>query len=234
MGLFDYIEVEDEIELPKPDNFELKNLEFQTKSLDCSMSTYIIASDRCLYEERRISPLDEEVEKERKKIDFHGIIDFGAYEQTDLVDHFIDYQAKFTDGVLSDIKLIKYETKHHESIKKRLNEIREKQEEKINSFFFKLQKYLIIYPLKLFGFDFRSNVLGDFLSKNCIFSFHCPKIHFGFGQKISFIFPKFYGILIDQTTTDISFKKSEYSKEITFKILGFGFRILFFKEISIY
>lgn len=229
MGLFDYIEVEDEIELPKPDNFELKNLEFQTKSLECSMLNYIIANDRCLYVEQRISPLDEEVKKERKKIDFHGIIDFGAYEQTDLVDHIIDYQAKFTDGVLSDIKLIKYETQFHESIKERMKKLHEKQEK--NSFFFRLQKYLIIYPLRLFGLEFHANGIGVFRSKNCAFSFHCPKIYFGFGTESSFD-SKFYGLWLDSTTTDISFKKSKYTKEIKFKILGFGFAVSFFKEFN--
>ncbi len=225
MGMFDYIKIEDQIDLPKPENFEFDDLEFQTKSLDCTMNTYIIANDRFLYKENTFQE-----NSKRTKVEFHGTIDFGSYEQTDLVDHILDYRAKFTDGTLTEIKLIKYETQFHESIKQKLENIKAKQKKYNNRLCLRLQR-LLVYPLNILGLNLSSNSLGEFRNKNCYIGFYCPKIVFNCG-KTKGLEEAIYGFRIDALTTDISFYNSKTLKEISFRILGFGIVFKFLKEFN--
>lgn len=227
MGMFDYIKFEDISILPKPEGFELnmEGLEFQTKSLDNALYLYEIGQDKYLYREDGPFKEDQKEPRRRCRVDFHGIINFGAYEVTDLIDYHLEYEAKFTDNILKNVKLLSYKTYNHESKEARIKQIIEKSKKENNRLSRKLllfvQKILVVYPLKVFGFNFTSNMLGVLRDGNHSLSFYCPKVVLGYKNN----FRKIYGISIDQLITEICFSKSLASKEFSFKILGFGFTL---------
>lgn len=231
MGMFDSVRFEDVSMLPKPDkdfSLDLNSLDFQTKSLDNALYLYTIGKDKHLYQENGPFFEEEESEKKEKKlINFHGILNFGAYHSTDLIDYSVEYKAKFTDGVLQDIELLSYKIYHHESKKIKIEKYKEeykkeknKTSNKIISF---LQNVLIIYPFKLLGINFVSNMRGIFRSKKLALCFYVPKFTL-IALKNSF------GISLDKTTTELSFNKGLISTEFCFKIFGFGFMITKFKK----
>lgn len=229
--MFDYLKIEDQIHLPWPNDFPVEfkdlKLEFQTKSLDRTLSLYTIANDKHLYQEDSLKE-DPEV---KRLIDFHGTINFGAYHCTDLVDYSLDYEAKFTDGMLQDIKLISSKVIDHESRKLRIKEILEKSNKENNKIFTKLlfliQKILVIYPLMILGIRFTSTRLGVFWCGEYLLSFYCPKVILGCKKVFR---DTYYGISIDKITTEVCFVKNFASKEFSFKILGVGFSLTKFKD----
>jgi hypothetical protein len=230
MGMFDSVRFEDVSMLPKPDkdfSLDLNSLDFQTKSLDNALYLFEISKDKYLY--REDGPFREDpTEPSRKcRVDFHGILNFGAYHSTDLIDYSVEYKAKFTDGVLQDIELLSYNIYHHESKKIKIEEYKKeykKEKNKIsNKIISFLQNVLIIYPFKLLGINFVSNVRGIFRSKKLALCFYVPKFTL-IALKTSF------GISLDKTATELSFNKGLISTEFCFKIFGFGFMITKFKE----
>lgn len=83
MGMFDSVRCERELPgQPKPPT----KAWLQTKDFCCALDTYTITADGKL-----IGPDGQ--------VDFHGMMDFGAFED----DISYDYRAKFTDGQLVEI-----------------------------------------------------------------------------------------------------------------------------------
>lgn len=84
MGMFDTVRCEVSLPgNPQPP----PNAWMQTKDFHCLLDTYTIRADGSL-----IGPKGE-------RIDYHGMLDFGAYEN----EISYDYRAKFTDGALVEI-----------------------------------------------------------------------------------------------------------------------------------
>lgn len=233
MGMFDYITVENKVILPLPLDFDmdLKTFEFQTKSLDRAMFLYTIGNDGFLYQENYIESV-ESTEKTvvvgkalRKKIDFHGMIEFGAYHTTDLIDYSLEYEAKFTDGVLQGIKLLSFDKYEHKSRSESMKEFLEKVEKRKNSLLYKtvmlLQKLLIVYPLKLFRSDFSAKNIGMVSSNDCTIAFYKPRFS---KTKINTDYAKGYSLLLE-TTNELSHRKYDTGSSFTAKLLGFGFSI---------
>lgn len=126
MGMFDYIKIKKE-HLPLNQEINSLNLnwddvEFQTKSLDNCLSTYIIDSNGDIFYEKVIGTWKEIPEEERKykwnlyefeekekqleKINFHGILEFYCFEQiSDDKNISIDFLAYFIYGKLDKIEL---------------------------------------------------------------------------------------------------------------------------------
>jgi hypothetical protein len=236
MGMFDSIRFENSSMLPKPENFELdlEKLDFQTKSLENALYVYEISEDKFLYKKDELfreNPTNEPVKKH--KVDFHGIINFGAYESTDLIDYSIEYEAKFTDGVLQNVKLLEYKTYDHESKKKQREQFIEEYKRKNNKWSSRLIKAInsfFSFPFKLIGFTSIST--GIFKSKrNNLLKFYFPKIILG--KKNDFR-RTIYGLSIDKITTEIKFSKTTIgsSKEFSFKILGIGFEYILFEDFD--
>lgn len=230
MGMFDYINVENKVILPVPLDFnmDLKTFEFQTKSLENAMLLYTIANDGFLYQENYIEPVDNSnsIEKAaRKKVDFHGVINFGAYHSTDLIDYSLEYEAKFTDGILQSIKLLSYNKYEHESRSDSIKELLERAEKRKNRLSYKsvmlLQKLLIVYPLKLFGLDFSSKRTGMVSSNDCSISFYKPRFS---RTKINTDYSKGYTLFLE-TYNEFSYRKYDDGSSFTVKVLGFGFSI---------
>lgn len=233
MGMFDSIRFEDITILPKPEGYDLDlaKLDFQTKSLDNALYLFEISKDKYLYREDGPFREDPEEPSRRCRIDFHGTIKFGAYEPSDLVDYSLEYEAKFTDGVLQDVKLLEYKTYTHESKKLQRERFKEQYLKENNKLSVKtikfIQNILVKYPLKLFGFNFKSNTFGVFRSSDYMLCFYCPKIIFGYGKQFRGVS---YGFSLDKITTEFCFSKFLASKEFSFKILGFGFSLTKFEN----
>jgi hypothetical protein len=107
MGMYDDIRFEVDIPGdPKP-----KHPQFQTKDFDCEMDSYVVKKDGALH----LTSWDPDV-KEFKEIgprDYHGMLRFYTLEDiegTGVVGRrshtWFEYQAKFTDGKLQDIKVV--------------------------------------------------------------------------------------------------------------------------------
>lgn len=233
MGMFDYITFENKVDLPVPENFnmDLKTFEFQTKSLDNCLYLYTIGNDGFLYQENYIESV-ESTEKTvvvgkplRKKVDFHGMINFGAYHITDLIDYSLEYEAKFTDGVLQSIKLLSFDKYTHQSRSESMKELLERVEKRKNSWSYKtamlLQKLLIVYPLKLFRSDFSAKSIGIVSSDTCTIAFYKPRFS---KTKINTDYTKGYSLFLE-ANNEFSYRKYDSGSSFTTKLLGFGISI---------
>ena len=105
------------------DRIEYEGKEYQTKDLDCTMTTYIINDEgRLMVENFHLEELprdqwdefDKKIGFGNKRIsdgmqdtNYHGMLNFYTSDQERNV--WIEYSAKFTDGQLVDI--VKEETK---------------------------------------------------------------------------------------------------------------------------
>ena len=221
MGMFDRIVLDKEVAVPIPEEMtQFKDIEYQTKSLDCTLSTYSIESDKRLYLIDREYD-SESSKKEKKLIDYHGVINFGAYETTDLIDYSVDFEAKFTDGVLQNIRLIKFQKFEHDSRKNKQDEFREQlriEEKKISR---RLSRFLNNF---IFSPVFKS--IGK---PSARLDFSCPNL-------VLFYKPtnrgKSYGLYFDEISTGICLKKTNYITVFSCKFLGFGFVYQNFKPID--
>jgi len=86
MGMFDDIVCKRPLPGPKQPPDE----SFQTKDFDCRMDHYTITAEGTLV-------------KEGVEIPFHGLLNFYTYTQDDW---WFEYDAKFTDGKLVEIRVI--------------------------------------------------------------------------------------------------------------------------------
>ncbi len=195
MGMFDYIEIDKSIKIPL--NKELRSLqvdphsfEFQTKDLDNLLEIYKIKKNKRLY-------------KDKKATRHHGEIVFGTFYSTSTKDYFIDYKAKFTEGVLQSIKLIYFNSACNEERKKKRIEFEEKIKKMKKSFSYKFSSFV----RKQLGISFR---------------FYYPRLFF---YKKDYALTN-YGVSFSELNTEVLFKKGKFVKEFSFKFLGFGFSIV--------
>lgn len=210
MGMFDYIEIEDLDDLPKPNEIQsLKDFEFQTKSLDRLLNFYVIGKDKFLY--LKLSDSNENLQK----INYHGIIKFGAYHPNDFEDYIIDYEAKFTDGILQKVELINFKSIKHE---KKYKEIKIKKKSLIENIIIALQNIFIVYPLDAFGIKLNSLYQGIIQNDNFYLIFHFPIVKF---------FK--YGFIIRNLDFELGVFNNYISKDLAIKFLGIGFVIKILK-----
>jgi len=161
MGMFDTIIVKDK--LPWTDDMWAEGLpnactDFQTKDLDSSLITYKIENGKLLeqkFKETTWVEPDPEVKDEWNfgrfkqtgeywaEIPYHGILTFADYNQNNKAgnnDCYIEFQAKFTNGVLDKIEVSKFEktdnTKRVEAWNKMQEERAIENARWINLFFF--------------------------------------------------------------------------------------------------
>lgn len=194
MGMFDHIEIDKSIKIPlSKDLRSLKvdphNFEFQTKDLDNILCVYKIKKNKKIY-------------KNKKAIRYHGEIIFGTFYSTSTIDYIIDYKAKFTEGVLQSIKLVRCDSFSNEERKKKRKEIEEKIKKYQKSFYYKLSSFV----RNTFGISVR---------------FYYPKL---FLYKKDYSLSN-YGIALSELDTELLFKKGEFFKEFSFKFFGFGLSI---------
>jgi hypothetical protein len=204
MGMFDYIVCEKGVSLPIPDEMKDFDLEFQTKSLDKALAVYIIADDGHLYLSHYF---EEDQPIEKKKVDYHGTIKFGDYHQTDLIDYCVDFEAKFTDGLLQDIKLLSFKKIEHESLVEKNKKWKDRLQKEKNKFSNKL-------------FRFVKNIITKLGFKNFNFQFCYPEIVVLYKPDDR---EKQYGLFFDKISTGVCFARSKYSSRFDFRFLGFGF-----------
>ena len=115
MGSFDTLKVQ----IVLPDCSEVVDDVFQTKSLDCTMDTYVISQNRELYRERwryeMVDVHDAPISQHLVRVPdsmrreyltgFTGeIIFYGEWQPRPNV--WRDYHARFTDGILKEIKYV--------------------------------------------------------------------------------------------------------------------------------
>jgi len=194
MGMFDYIKIDSSIKIPL--NKELRSLkvnphefDFQTKDLDNLLISYEIKKNKRLY-------------KDKKPTRYHGEIIFGTFYDTETTDYFIDYKAKFTEGVLQSIKLISCNSSCNKKRKENSIKIQEKLEKRQKTFRYKICSF------------FRKKI-------GISINFHHPKISF---YKKDYFFTK-YGISLSELNTELIFGKNKSNWVISFKVLGFGFSV---------
>ena len=194
MGMFDHIEIDKSIKIPL--NKELRALrvdphsfEFQTKDLDNVLSVYKIKKNKRLY-------------KDKKATRHHGEIIFGTFYSTSTMDYIVDYKAKFTEGVLQSIKLIRCDSFSNEERRKKNKEFEEKIKRMKKSFSYRFSSFF----RETFGISIK---------------FYYPRLFF---YKKDYSLNN-YGISLSGLDTELLFKKGEFSKEFSFKLFGFGFSI---------
>lgn len=232
MGMFDWIVLEEGLDFSIPEEISaiFDKIQYQTKSLDNTMSSYLIGQDKLLYlmgdssAFRGVSnlkssnnPLDSFLNL--KRINFHGVIEFYSYYQTDLIDYSVDYEAKFSDGVLEDIKLIRHEKTEHTSRKEKFERLKKQREIEENSFNKKAQRAIKKAIDPIFNFFGLNN-------KN--FQIHHPRVLLGCKDNSSLFtyaeyYSKNYGLFIEDLSTGVQFNKTKFSDVLTCKFLGFGF-----------
>jgi hypothetical protein len=225
MGMFDWVKVSEDIELPIP--AEIKDarsqLEFQTKDLENCLSTYELRKDGVFLLQNG----------SLKNIDFHGFLNFGACYSTDLVDYIVDYKAKYTDSVLNSIVVLKFVECFHESKNKSFEELKKTQAEFNNRLSNRLlrsvQSYFVAF-LRLFGLDICNNSTGFIFGKRFSIIFYCPKILFVFRRDKRWkSVSRYYGFALEKIDTCVKFQTESYEKSFSFKVLGFGFEIKMYK-----
>lgn len=217
MGMFDHIKIDKEVILPyleKPYGLDIYELDFQTKCLENCLLTYTIKKNG-LYLLKDNELIDEK---------FHGVLDFGACHTTDLVDYFFDFKAKYTDGILVDIKLCKFQEFFHESREERLKTLTKKNKKQQKSLSF-LTQSAFVSCLNLFGFEFNSSWLGTIKNRNNTFFilFYCPNLTLLKREE-------FYGLMLENIDFGFKFCFGSYENRFYFKFFGFGFCVKKYKD----
>ncbi len=137
--MFDYVSVADKL----PFNDEMVKLglnenkfTFQTKDLNKRMTTYFIQGGRLFEQRYKTTRWVEEpdsfaggrLEREGEYLhdtEYHGVLNFYHLEVVGNLDCWMEYDAKFNDGNLSELKLVKFRTTDNTEKKARLKEILE-------------------------------------------------------------------------------------------------------------
>lgn len=221
MGMFDYISFEEGVNIPVPDDMRgLKNIQYQTKSLDNTMSMYSVGKDKCLYLNEDKYESDSSLESKNNKINYHGIINFHSYETTDVIDYCCDYQAKFTDGILEDIKLINFKKIEHESTSSRRERFLEKQKsqnKKISIKLIRSIKKIFLSAFELIGIE------------NTRIYLHTPELLFFYDAPHK---QKNYGLFFDKISTGLYLKTTKFNTDFSCRLLGLGFSVIHSKPFS--
>lgn len=137
MGMFDYVSVADK--LPVSDEMVKLGLDkntftFQTKDLNKCMTTYFIQGRRLLEQRYKTTRWVDDpdsfaggrIEREDEYLhdmEYHGMINFYHMETVGNLDCWMEYDAKFNDGNLSELKLVKFYTTDNTEKKARLQEL---------------------------------------------------------------------------------------------------------------
>lgn len=184
MGMFDYVNCK--YPLPKPSfdleswGVKLDNIEYQTKDLENCLTRYTIRDNGELwYEDVAYEWVDDDnaflkgymdvVSSHDKPSNFHGVLTFYCYEDLGERDGKfysleLDYEAKFVDNKITDLKLVKELISDVTERKKKLDEWFE--EEKIksnkwyNKYFFntkpvrKIRKTIISLAYEWYNFNY--------------------------------------------------------------------------------
>ena len=149
MGMFDNIQCNYPLpvseEMLELENFDIYEVELQTKSLECLLELYNITEEgelirkKVSYEwvdddEAFLKGYMKETSSEEIKENFHGILEFYCYEQlrkeidgkVKEISVSIDYEAKFIDGKVTSIELVNQSiedtTKHYEELQEMFNQ----------------------------------------------------------------------------------------------------------------
>jgi hypothetical protein len=164
MSMFDYIKCEYELpesSLAKKLGVDFSKVEFQTKDMENSMSTYTITKNgEFWFRKDTYKWVDDDnaflkgymdiVSSEDIKLDYHGILNFYCYEEVEENEdktfaYSVDFQAKFTDGKLIEIKITQEEsrdvTENKKAIKNLLEEDQIKRKKWYNKFIFRTKTY---------------------------------------------------------------------------------------------
>lgn len=219
MGMFDWVKIDESIPLPIPPQFleDLPNFEFQTKSLQKTLNTYFLKKEGLFLVDEFGRLIDS---------NFHGVLDFGAYHSTDLIDYLFDFKAKYTDGLLVDLKLTRFEEHFHESKKEKLKKLKDKQNQCLKcNVIYRVQK-AFIYFLGISSYV-SSKGLGYLVYKDYSIIFYCPKIVI-FSKDTNFLD---FGFYLSNIDTGFKLTNSFYEKSFTFRFFGFGIYFAFHKKL---
>lgn len=102
MGMFDYIRIESHL-LPISEaeqvDIELEDAAFQTKDLECHLNMYQITPDGSLILVNEMYD-DFQYRESHKEVKYHGYLNF----YSDVFGTWYEFQAKFTDGKMVEVK----------------------------------------------------------------------------------------------------------------------------------
>jgi hypothetical protein len=164
MGMFDSIKVDYKLERPKElDGFDvdIQEIEYQTKDLESCLLYYTIRENGELWlKDEKFKWVDDDnaflkgylevVSSEDKPVNYHGILNFYCYEELGEKDgkfysYTADYEAKFSDNKLVDLKTLEIKLEDITEHKQKSNEFWEKEKEKkkiwYNKYFFHTKFY---------------------------------------------------------------------------------------------
>jgi len=123
MGMFDYVICEYKLPLPK-DCKELSDVNwneytFQSKDMNCLMDDYKInKKGKLLVRATRPDFFDEPpVDLPETESNYHGELNFHAYEQRNKYDYSVSFNANFSYGKLDAIELTEFEKHSNEKRK---------------------------------------------------------------------------------------------------------------------
>lgn len=218
MGMFDWIKIDKDLELPMPaqiSQFNLHELEFQTKSLDSCLRTYLLRKDGLFVYEK----------EDLKNTNFHGVIDFGSYHSTDLADYVFDFKAKYTDGNLVDVQFCKFQEFFHESKNDKIKRIHEKIKKQNRKLYVRLIMSVqnsLVFLLRYLGIKVESKFLGYIVAGSFSITFYFPRLTIPFLRNRNIIN---YGFIIEDIDTGLNFSSCPYENCFVLKILGLGFSV---------
>lgn len=136
MGMFDTIQCKYKLPLPENPNGYIPFTSYQTKDLDQALDVYELREDGTLWRQNLVGewklgdPKGKSISDRLGHFETHHIdwqqttinhsINLFGYEQTDgLYDYVIEYDVKFTNGVVTDVQLIRFETRDNTERKRR-------------------------------------------------------------------------------------------------------------------
>ena len=132
--MFDYVVCEYDLPLPK-DRKELSDIEwnkyqFQSKNMNCLMDDYRINTKGKLFVRSGRPDFFDEPSKDLPEIEsnYHGELEFYAYEQRNKYDYSVSFNAKFSYGKLDTIELTEFEKHSNEKRKEYQAEFKKQAE----------------------------------------------------------------------------------------------------------
>lgn len=147
-------------ELVELEDFNIYEVEFQTKDLNNLMEHYIITEDgEFLHRRAEYKWVDDEeaflkgymqiVNEELVKTNFHGVVEFYCFEQlrskvgnkTKEVSVSVDYEAKFNDGKLASIELVNQSVEDTTEYYEKMRALAKERERKANLWYNKYFLY---------------------------------------------------------------------------------------------
>ena len=168
MGMFDSIECNYPLPISKElielENFDIYEVEFQTKSLDNLLDLYTITEEgELIHRCREYEWVDDDshflkgymnpVSEKDVKENFHGILEFYCFEQirkevdgkVKEISVSVDYQAKFIDGKLASIELVNQSiedtTEYYEKMQSLFEERKRQANLWYNKYFFYTKQF---------------------------------------------------------------------------------------------